>query len=79
MATISISITRQDPWVESYDLYAKSNTEPLEDGDGIFIMNLPINPIDTSVSTTWTTLDDSAWYIRAIPITRKEAGPGANL
>ena len=79
MGTLNITLTRNDPWTESYDIYVKPNAAPLEDGDGTFIMNLPIEPIATSVSTTWEAPDDRTWYARAVAIWRREQSPGGNL
>lgn len=78
MAGTLIAITRTDAWTNNYDVYAKANTAPLEDGDGTYIMSGTMLPSDTTIYLSWTAPDDRTYKFRVIPVYRKEAGPGTN-
>lgn len=76
--TINITITRGDEWEDSYDVWAKLSSVPLEEGDGVYIGNYPIEPNEDSITIAWTGAQDDAVYnygFRVVPITRREKGP----
>lgn len=76
---MNITVTKNDAWESSYDLYGKAEGYPLEDGDGVFIGNYTIEPWESSITVSWTPPDSRTWYIRSIPIFRRSPGPGGNL
>lgn len=76
---ISVSITRSDSYVESFDVYARVNGYPIEEGDGIFVANIPISPSQTTVTSTWTPPADGTWKFIAVPIYRGVSGPIGRL
>lgn len=76
---MDITITRLFEWDTSYDVYAKATNYPLEDGDGIFVQNVTIEPWETSVMISWTPPDDRTYKIRAVPLFRRSAGFGGPI
>lgn len=63
---ISYSVSRNDPFATSFDLYAKAGSAPQWDGDGVFIGNVPILPWQSSISGTWTPPSNGSWYLGAV-------------
>ena len=67
IAAYTIYVTRVSPWDTGYDLYARANGTPIEEGDGVTVASLSILPYQTSVSYTWTPPGAGTWKFLAIP------------
>lgn len=67
MSVQPITLIRNgDQWVTSWDIYARQNGYPIEEGDGVFVTNLTIQPYEDSAATTWPTPNNGTWYFSAI-------------
>jgi len=73
----SIIITRGSEWETSYDVWAKSGSIPLEEGDGLFVSNYTISPDQTSITNTPASTYDSTFGYLVVPIIRRQGGPPA--
>jgi hypothetical protein len=63
-----------DQWVTSYDVWAKLNSYPTEEGDGIFVGNITIPPEDDTVAIALARPSAEDWYFAALSIYRRERG-----
>jgi len=77
---ITINVGRSDIWSTSYDVYAKLNYWPLEEGDGLFAGNVAIAPSATYAALTWTPpVDSIGWKYSAVGKYMKITGPIGQL
>lgn len=76
MATVQFLITRGtgDYYSQSFDIWAQSGRYPLQEGDGTYVANVPIEANATSVSYTWTLPGTGTYYGIAIPIRHEMRG-----
>lgn len=73
--TYTITIDREDDFATSFDLYAKSDFYPTEEGDGVFVGNYPIDPDNSSVSAMWTPPAAGTWSFSAVARRGEQRGP----
>lgn len=76
---MEILITRTDDWQESYNVWGKAGSAPIEDGDGFFIGNYPIEPDETEIQISWTPPGAGTYAFLVIPVTRREVGIAAQV
>jgi hypothetical protein len=62
-----VNIIRVGGNATSFDVWAKKNVVPENDGDGVFVANVPIAANETSVTYAWTAPSDGSWKFLAIP------------
>jgi hypothetical protein len=62
----TITITRGDNYVQSYDVWAHAARYPSIDGDGVFVANVPISTNASSVVYSWTSPTTGTWKFVAI-------------
>jgi hypothetical protein len=63
-----------DQWVTSYDVWAKLNAYPLEEGDGVFVGNATISPSEDATSIALARSVDETWLFAAISIYGRDKG-----
>lgn len=63
-----------DQWVTSYDVWAKLGVYPSEEGDGVFVGNVAIEPSQVEISIILTRPSDQAWKFAAVSIYRRDKG-----
>lgn len=63
-----------DQWVTSYDVWAKLGSYPLEEGDGVFVGNVEIEPSQTTTSIALAKPSTEDWKFAAISIYGRDKG-----
>jgi hypothetical protein len=63
-----------DEWVTSYDVWAKLGSYPSDEGDGIFVGNVTIDPSELTTSITLAKPAAEGWYFSALSIYRRSPG-----
>ena len=63
-----------DAYVTSYDVWAKRGSYPQDEGDGVFVGNVAIQPSASSVSQAWTPPNDGTWYFGALSVYNRAPG-----
>lgn len=74
----TIAIVRESPWDDSYDIYARSNGTPIEEGDGVTVGSISILPWQSSVSLMWTPPGAGTWKFLIIPKRWNNTGVGSH-
>jgi hypothetical protein len=79
--TISIVIDRgTNQMATSFLVWGKYRAYPQNDGDGVFVGEIEITAAETSVTTSWTTPNNSAnWKFIAIPKYMDQVGIAGRL
>lgn len=78
-ATYKITLTRNDPYVTSFDIYAKSGGYPIEPGDGLYLGNTPIDPFFSNAIANYTLPAAGLWFFIAVPFAMDRQGPFGRL
>ena len=63
-----------DAYVTSYDVWAKRLSYPQDEGDGVFVGNITIDPDEDSIVEEWTPPNDGTWYFGALSIYNRTPG-----
>lgn len=73
--SLFVTIQRNsDQYVTSYDVWAKMNSYPMEEGDGVFVGNVTIAPSVLTTSIAFAHPDTENWKFSALSIYRRDPG-----
>lgn len=73
MPSVTVTIHRANDFDESYEVWMKRNSVPLEYGDGTYVGNYTILPWETSLSFAVITPPGS-WGFSATQVQRRDLG-----
>lgn len=75
MTDYVVQLDRMDDlYVNGWNVYAKKNDYPTEDGDGTFIGYVTIEPYETDATLEWSSPSEGLWLFGATTVYNGEPG-----